>query len=75
MIRKGAKIDNLCHISHHVIVGEPSIIAGQSGLAGATPWGRNVAMAAQTGATGQIRIADFTTIAARGGVTKETETG
>ena len=75
VIRKGAKIDNLCHISHNVIVGEHSIIAGQSGIAGSTTLGRNVVMAAQTGATGHIRIADFTTIAARGGVTKNTESG
>lgn len=75
VIRKGTKIDNLCHISHNVIVGEHSIIAGQSGIAGSTTLGRNVVMAAQTGATGHIRIADFTTVAARGGVTKDTEAG
>jgi UDP-3-O-[3-hydroxymyristoyl] glucosamine N-acyltransferase len=75
LIRRGAKIDNLCHISHNVEVGEHSIIAGQSGIAGSTILGRNVVMAAQTGATGHIKIADFTTVAARGGVTKDTEAG
>lgn len=75
VIRKGTKIDNLCHVSHNVTVGEHSIIAGQSGIAGSTTLGRNVVMAAQTGATGHIRIADFTTVAARGGVTKNTEAG
>jgi UDP-3-O-[3-hydroxymyristoyl] glucosamine N-acyltransferase len=75
VIRKGTKIDNLCHISHNVEVGEHCIIAGQSGIAGSTTLGRNVVMAAQTGATGHVKLADFTTIAARGGVTKNTETG
>jgi UDP-3-O-[3-hydroxymyristoyl] glucosamine N-acyltransferase len=75
VIRKGTKIDNLCHISHNVDVGEHCIIAGQSGIAGSTTLGRNVVMAAQTGVTGHVKIADFTTIAARGGVTKNTESG
>jgi UDP-3-O-[3-hydroxymyristoyl] glucosamine N-acyltransferase len=75
IIRKGTKIDNLVHISHNVVVGENSIIAGQSGIAGSTTLGRNVVLAAQTGVTGHIKLADFTTVAARGGVTKNTESG
>jgi UDP-3-O-[3-hydroxymyristoyl] glucosamine N-acyltransferase len=75
VIRKGTKIDNLCHVSHNVEVGEHCIIAGQTGIAGSTTLGRNVVMAAQSGATGHIRIADFTTVAARGGVTKDTKAG
>ena len=74
-IRKGSKLDNLVHISHNVEVGEYAIIAGQSGIAGSTTLGRNVVMAAQSGATGHIKIADFTTVAGRGGVSKNTEPG
>ena len=37
--------------------------------------GRNVVMAAQSGAAGHIKLADFTTIAGRGGATKDTEPG
>ena len=70
IIRKGSKLDNLVHISHNVEVGEHSIIAGQTGIAGSTILGRNVVMAAQSGATGHIKIADFTTVAARGGISK-----
>ena len=75
IIRRGAKLDNLVHISHNVEVGEHSIIAGQTGIAGSTTLGRNVIMAAQSGATGHIKIADFSRIAARGGVSKNTEPG
>lgn len=75
VIRKGTKIDNLCHVSHNVEIGEHCIIAGQTGIAGSTSLGRNVVMAAQSGATGHIKLADFTTVAARGGVTKNTEVG
>lgn len=75
IIRKGSKLDNLVHISHNVEVGESAIIAGQTGIAGSTTLGRNVVMAAQSGATGHIRIADFTTVAGRGGISKNTEPG
>lgn len=75
VICKGSKLDNLVHISHNVEVGEHSIIAGQTGIAGSTTLGRNVVMAAQSGATGHIKIADFTTVGARGGVSKNTQTG
>lgn len=75
IIRKGSKLDNLIHISHNVEIGESAIIAGQTGIAGSTTLGRNVVMAAQSGATGHIRIADFTTVAGRGGISKNTEPG
>ncbi len=75
LIRRGSKIDNLVHISHNVEIGEQSVICGQTGIAGSAVLGRNVVMASQSGATGHIKIADFSTIAARGGVTKNTESG
>jgi len=75
IVRRGTKIDNLVHLGHNVEVGEHPIICGQSGIAGSTVLGRNVVMAAQSGATGHIKIADFTTVAGRGGVTKDTEPG
>jgi UDP-3-O-[3-hydroxymyristoyl] glucosamine N-acyltransferase len=75
IIHKGSKLDNLVHISHNVEVGEHAIIAGQTGIAGSTTLGRNVVMAAQSGATGHIKIADFTTVAGRGGISKNTEPG
>lgn len=66
-IRKVSKLDNLVHILHNVEVGEHAIIAGQTGIAGSTNLVRNVVMAAQSGAIGHIKIADFTTVAGRGG--------
>jgi UDP-3-O-[3-hydroxymyristoyl] glucosamine N-acyltransferase len=75
VIGKGSKIDNLVHIAHNVELGEHNLILGQTGIAGSTTFGRNVVMASQSGAVGHIHIADFTTIAARGGVTKDTESG
>jgi len=69
-IKKGTIIDNLVQIAHNCEVGENSILVSQVGLAGSTKLGRNVVMGGQSATAGHLEIADFTTIAARGGVTK-----
>jgi UDP-3-O-[3-hydroxymyristoyl] glucosamine N-acyltransferase len=74
-IRKGTKLDNLIQIAHNCDVGEHSLFASQSGLAGSTTLGRNVIMGGQSAASGHIKIGDFATIAARSGVTKSLEGG
>jgi len=70
IIKKGAKIDNLVQIGHNCEVGEYSILVSQSGLAGSSKLGRNVVMGGQAATAGHLKIAPFTQIAARGGVTK-----
>lgn len=70
IIKKGAKIDNLVQIAHNCEIGEYSIIVAQSGISGSSKLGRNVVMGGQSAAAGHLSIAPFTTIAARGGVTK-----
>ncbi len=70
LIKKGAKIDNLIQIGHNCKVGEYTILVSQVGLSGSTKLGRNVVMGGQSATSGHLEIADFVTIAARGGVTK-----
>jgi UDP-3-O-[3-hydroxymyristoyl] glucosamine N-acyltransferase len=70
LIKKGSKIDNLIQIGHNCEVGEYSILVSQVGLSGSTKLGRNVVMGGQSATSGHLEIADFVTIAARGGVTK-----
>ena len=70
IIKKGTKIDNLVQIGHNCEVGEYSILVSQVGLAGSTTLGRNVVLGGQSATAGHLKIADFVTIAARGGVTK-----
>lgn len=74
-ILDGVKIDNLVQIGHNCIIGEYSIIVSQTGIAGSSRLGRNVVMGAQSGIAGHLEIAPFTTIAARGGVTKTIKEG
>ncbi len=69
-IESGARLDNLIHIAHNCIIGRGSILTGQVGLAGSTVLKEYVVMAGQSAATGHLEIAPFTTISARGVVSK-----
>ncbi len=75
IIKKGSKIDNLVQIGHNCIIGENSILVSQVGLSGSSELGRNVVMGGQSATAGHLKIGDFATIAARGGVTKSIEGG
>ena len=41
IIRKGVKIDNLVMVAHNCEIGENTVIASQSGMAGTTKVGKN----------------------------------
>lgn len=68
IIRKGVKLDNLIQIGHNVEVGENTVMAGQTGIAGSTKIGRSCMFGGQVGITGHVRIADGTKAAAKSGV-------
>lgn len=74
-IEDGVKIDNLVQIGHNSIVGENSVLSGQTGIAGSTTIGRNVTMGGQSGTAGHLEIGDFAVIAGKGGVTKSLKGG
>ena len=74
IIRKGVKLDNLIQIAHNVEVGENTVMAGQSGIAGSTKVGKNVMIAGQVGLIGHISIADKVKIAAQSGITQSIKT-
>jgi UDP-3-O-[3-hydroxymyristoyl] glucosamine N-acyltransferase len=68
IIRKGAKLDNLIQIAHNVEVGENTVIASQTGIAGSTKIGKNCMIAGQVGIIGHLTIADGVKIAAQSGI-------
>jgi UDP-3-O-[3-hydroxymyristoyl] glucosamine N-acyltransferase len=70
IIRKGVKLDNLIQIAHNVEIGENTVIAAQTGIAGSTRIGRNCMIGGQVGIVGHISIADGTKIAAQSGIGK-----
>jgi UDP-3-O-[3-hydroxymyristoyl] glucosamine N-acyltransferase len=75
VIKHGAKLDNLVHIAHNVIVGENTVIAAQTGVSGSTKIGRNVMLAGQVGIVGHIEIADRSIVMAQSGISKSTQAG
>jgi UDP-3-O-[3-hydroxymyristoyl] glucosamine N-acyltransferase len=68
IIRKGVKIDNLVQIGHNVEVGENTVMAGQTGIAGSSKIGKNCMMAGQVGVAGHLKVADGSKLAAQAGV-------
>jgi UDP-3-O-[3-hydroxymyristoyl] glucosamine N-acyltransferase len=70
IIRNGVKIDNLCQIAHNVEIGENTVIAAQTGIAGSTKIGKNCMIGGQVGIVGHITIADGTKIQAQSGIAK-----
>lgn len=77
IIRKGAKIDNLVQIAHNCEIGENTVIAAQTGLAGTTKVGKNCKFGGQVGLAGHLTIGDNVNIGAQSGVSnsiKDNET-
>ena len=73
ILRHGTKIDNLIQIGHNCDIGEHSLMAGQSGVAGSSTLGRNTVLGGQAAVSGHLTLGDFTTIAGKAGVTKSLE--
>lgn len=74
LIRKGVKLDNLIQIAHNVEVGESTVIAAQTGIAGSSKIGKYCMIGGQVGIVGHIHLADRTNINAQSGVSKNVET-
>jgi UDP-3-O-[3-hydroxymyristoyl] glucosamine N-acyltransferase len=68
IIRKGVKLDNLIQIAHNVEIGENTVIAAQTGIAGSTKVGKNCRIGGQVGIAGHLTIGDNVQIQAQTGV-------
>lgn len=68
ILRKGVKLDNLIQIAHNVEIGENTVIASQSGVAGSTKIGRDCLIGGQVGIIGHLTIGDRVKIAAQSGI-------
>ncbi|HDP54746.1 MAG TPA: UDP-3-O-(3-hydroxymyristoyl)glucosamine N-acyltransferase [Bacteroidetes bacterium] len=68
IIRKGVKLDNLIQVAHNVEIGENTVIAAQSGIAGSSKIGKNCMFGGQVGISGHISIADGVKLSAQTGV-------
>jgi len=70
-IGKGSKLDNLVQIAHNVVIGEHSVLCGQSGISGSTTIGARVIMAGQSGLAGHLTVGDGAIVGAQSGVMKD----
>lgn len=68
IIGQGVKLDNLIQIAHNVEIGEHTVIASQSGVAGSTKIGKYCIIAGQVGFVGHITIADGSQFGAQSGI-------
>ncbi len=68
IIHKGVKLDNLIQIAHNVEIGDNTVIAAQTGIAGSTKVGKNCMFGGQVGLIGHLSIAEKVKIAAQSGV-------
>ncbi len=68
IIRRGVKLDNLIQVAHNVEIGENTVIASQTGIAGSTKIGRDCLIGGQVGIIGHLQIGNRVKIAAQSGV-------
>lgn len=70
IIEDSVRIDNLVQVGHNCKISKACILASQVGISGSVTLNPYVIMGGQSATAGHLEIAPFTTIAARGGVTK-----
>jgi UDP-3-O-[3-hydroxymyristoyl] glucosamine N-acyltransferase len=75
ILRKGVKLDNQIQIAHGVEIGEHTVIAAQTGVAGSTKIGKRCMIGGQVGIVGHITIGDDVKIQAQSGITRSLKNG
>jgi UDP-3-O-[3-hydroxymyristoyl] glucosamine N-acyltransferase len=73
IISRGVKLDNLIQIAHNVKIGNDTVIAAQTGIAGSTSVGSSCMIGGQVGIVGHINIADGTMIQAKSGISSNSQ--
>jgi len=71
ILHKGVKLDNLIQIGHNVEIGENTVMAAETGVAGSTKIGKNCMIGGQVAINGHIQIANGTKIGAQSGILGE----
>jgi UDP-3-O-[3-hydroxymyristoyl] glucosamine N-acyltransferase len=68
IVRRGVKLDNLIQIAHNAEVGENTVIAGQTGVAGSSKIGKNCMIGAQVGVSGHLTIGNNVRLGGQAGI-------
>ena len=75
IIRKGVKLDNQIQIGHNVEIGENTVIAALTGIAGSAKIGNNCMIGGQVGIAGHITIGNNVRIQGQSGVSRNIKDG
>ncbi len=75
IIRKGVKLDNHIQIAHNVEIGEHTVIAAQTGVAGSTKIGSHCMIGGQVGIAGHLTIGNHVRVQAQSGIGKNIPDG
>ncbi|MGE5356863.1 MAG: UDP-3-O-(3-hydroxymyristoyl)glucosamine N-acyltransferase [Deltaproteobacteria bacterium] len=75
ILRKGVKLDNLIQVAHNVEIGNDTVIAAQTGIAGSTKIGQNVMIGGQVGFKNHLKIADGSKFQAQSGIIQDITEG
>lgn len=67
-IGRGVKLDNLIQAAHNTEIGEHTVIAAQTGIAGSTKVGAHCMFGGQVGLAGHITVGDRVQLGAQSGV-------
>ncbi|AWI26531.1 UDP-3-O-(3-hydroxymyristoyl)glucosamine N-acyltransferase [Flavobacterium pallidum] len=68
IIHNGVKLDNQIQIAHNVEIGENTVIAAQTGVAGSTKIGQHCMIGGQVGISGHLTIGNNVRIQAQSGI-------
>ncbi len=68
IIRKGVKLDNQIQIAHNVEIGQHTVIAAQTGVAGSTKIGKYCLIGGQVGIAGHLTIGNNVKVQAQTGI-------
>ena len=74
-IHQGVKLDNLIQVAHNVEIGEHTVIAAQTGIAGSTKLGSHNMIGGQVGFAGHITVGDKNQIGAQSGIPNNVGSG
>lgn len=71
IIHKGVKLDNLIQIAHNVEVGENTVIASQTAVAGSSKIGSNCMIGGQVAIAGHLTVANNVKVAGKSGIASD----
>lgn len=75
VIGQGVKLDNQIQVGHNVQIGDHTVIAAQTGIAGSSTIGARCMIGGQVGISGHLTIGDDCMIAGRAGVMRDLALG